>query len=104
MLHTGVFGVRHTFRRNRKNTRSGVNITRVQQHAECFNRCRDERALVTAEQFVAGGIEFTHGYQLPAGYRFDPIETYNILAIAKAAKIPANYVFDFLVEFGRYFR
>jgi hypothetical protein len=35
---------------------------------------------------------------------FDPIETDNMLAIAKAAKIPANYVFDFLVEFGKYFR
>lgn len=60
--------------------------------------------MVTAEQIVAGGPACTHGYQLPAGAKFEPIEAYNMLAIAKAAKIPANYVFDFLVEFGKYLR
>jgi hypothetical protein len=39
---------------------------------------------------------------MPAGAKFDPTELQNILFNAKQAKIPANYVFAFAVEFAKY--
>jgi hypothetical protein len=76
----------------------------VVEYGQYLGRCRDANGFVTAEPYVGGGDAFTHGYQIPAGIKLDPAEAYDMLTTAKHANIPPNYVFDFLLEFWKYFR
>ena len=60
--------------------------------------------MVTAEQYVSGGLPFTFGYDIPARYTVDPVGLRTTLEISSAAKVPKEHVFAFLVEFGKMVR
>jgi hypothetical protein len=60
--------------------------------------------MVTSEQYVSGGLLFTFGYDLPAGYTVDPVGLRTTLEVAARAKVPKEHVFNFLAEFGKHFR
>ena len=53
---------------------------------------------------MSGGLLFTFGYDLPAGYTVDPVGLRTTLEVAARAKVPKEHVFNFLAEFGKHFR
>ena len=73
----------------------------VIEHAQYLERSRDKKGMVPAEKYVAGGVPFTHGYDIPAGYAVDPVGMKIILECAARARVPKDHVFNFLVEFGK---
>jgi len=86
-------------------TRSGAKVPHaVVEHAQYLERSRDKNGMVTAEQFVSGGMPFTFGYDVPAGYSVDPVGLRTTLEVAARAKVPKEHVFNFLVEFGKLVR
>src|ERR1700722_3385838 len=70
-------------------TRSGAKVPHaVLEHAAYLERSRDKLGMVTAEAYVAGGLLFTFGYDIPAGYTVDPVGPRTTLEAAARAKVP----------------
>jgi hypothetical protein len=76
----------------------------VLKHARHLERSRDKLGMVTSEQYAAGGLPFTIGYDVPAGYSVDPVGLQPAREVAARAKVPKEQVFNFLVEFGKLVR
>ena len=84
---------------------TGEPTTRVPRHvmerAKYLERVADSSAdgKVSAEQYVSQGPEFTFGYDLPVGSRFDPAGLYDILSTARRADVPKDVAYRFVVEY-----
>lgn len=81
-------------------TRGAVPLA-VLEHARYLERSRDETGMVLAEQYVAGGIPFTFGYDIPANYKVDAASLRVMLEAAARAQVPKIYVLNFLAELGK---